>query len=495
MNIRDAKQEIKNALRAYRGLPAVHQRPLLLMGPPGIGKTAIVKQAAREAEVGLVAYTMTHHTRQSAIGLPHIETRIYQGRTVSVTEYTLSEIVASVYDCMERTGKREGILFLDEINCVSETLAPTMLQFLQNKTFGNHQIPEGWLIVAAGNPPGYNRSVREFDVVTLDRVRQIDVEPELEAWMDYARQKGLHGAVLGYLGVREDRFYRVERSNGGVSFVTARGWEDLSALLRRYEELNIPLTEAQVEQYLQNGDTARDFAGYVRLYRKYGEAYDIPGLLGGTADAAACTARAQGASLDERYTVVNLVLDCLGGQFARYGQTDRHVVGLHQTLGTFRLFMQDKPDIFCLDDFIQGRRKALGVRLDAGLLPPEECETEEWVLGRLEEYALTLKEERARDRDVGVERIRGLFREETAARKKLVEETGKQLERAFAFLADCFGGGQEMILFVSALTRMEQAMDFISRHGCEAYLAYSRKLLYREREQELRDACAGALGD
>lgn len=216
MNIQEAKQEIKNALRAYfqkdgNGryiLPSVHQRPLLLMGPPGIGKTAVVEQAAREAGVGLVAYTMTHHTRQSAIGLPRIETRTYQGRTVSVTEYTLSEIVASIYDCMERTGKREGVLFLDEINCVSETLAPTMLQFLQNKAFGNHRIPEGWLIAAAGNPPGYNRSVREFDVVTLDRVRQIDVEPDLEAWMDYARRKQLHGAVLSYLSIRTDQIGR-----------------------------------------------------------------------------------------------------------------------------------------------------------------------------------------------------------------------------------------------------------------------------------------------
>ena len=56
----------------------------------------------------------------------------------------MSEIVASVYETMEATGKTEGILFLDEINCVSETLAPSMLQFLQYKTFGKHQIPQGW---------------------------------------------------------------------------------------------------------------------------------------------------------------------------------------------------------------------------------------------------------------------------------------------------------------------------------------------------------------
>ncbi|MBD5169567.1 MAG: AAA family ATPase [Oscillibacter sp.] len=502
MNIRDAKQEIKNALRAYFRkdgagqyiLPSVHQRPLLLMGPPGIGKTAVVEQAAQEAGVGLVSYTMTHHTRQSAIGLPRIETRTYQGRTVNVTEYTLSEIVSSIYDCMERTGKREGILFLDEINCVSETLAPTILQFLQNKTFGNHRIPEGWLIVAAGNPPGYNRSVREFDVVTLDRVRRIDVEPELEAWMDYARRKHLHGAVLAYLSIRTDRFYRVEQTAGGASFVTARGWEDLSALMQSCEVLDISVSEAQVRQYLQNEDTARDFAGYYRLYRKYGEAYDIPGILDGTAvDAASCAARAQNASFDERFTVVNLILDYLGGQFARYGRMDRSVTALHQTLETFKLFMRDKSDMGCLDEFIRNRRNAMRVKQGAGLLPPEERDTGMWVMERLEEYALAMKAENIRSREQVMERIRVLFYKETSSRKELVQEVKDRLNRAFAFLADCFGNGQEMILFVSALTRMDQAMDFISLHGCGPYLEYSQKLLYQEREQALRDACTEIL--
>ena len=80
---------------------------------------------------------MTHHTRQSAIGLPFISEHQYGDETYRTTEYTMSEIIASVYDKMKETGKHEGILFLDEINCVSETLAPSMLQFLQIKTFGS----------------------------------------------------------------------------------------------------------------------------------------------------------------------------------------------------------------------------------------------------------------------------------------------------------------------------------------------------------------------
>ena len=120
MNIKQAKDEIRHTVQAYLtkdalgdyAIPVVRQRPILLIGPPGIGKTAIMEQVAEENGVGLVSYTITHHTRQSAIGLPRIREKIYDGKKMSVTEYTMSEIIDSVYACMERTGKKEGILFM-----------------------------------------------------------------------------------------------------------------------------------------------------------------------------------------------------------------------------------------------------------------------------------------------------------------------------------------------------------------------------------------------
>ena len=139
MNIKDAKEQIKNAVTAYLTkdelgryiIPPHKQRPVFLMGPPGIGKTAIMEQIASELGIGLLSYSMTHHTRQSALGLPLIKHTTYQGKEYDVSEYTMSEIIASVYDMMETSGIKNGILFLDEINCVSETLTPIMLQFLQ----------------------------------------------------------------------------------------------------------------------------------------------------------------------------------------------------------------------------------------------------------------------------------------------------------------------------------------------------------------------------
>ena len=151
MNIKDAKEEIRNAIYTYftkneygeYEIPIEKQRPVFLMGPPGIGKTAVMEQIAQELGVGLVSYSMSHHTRQSALGLPFIVKKNYGGNEYSVSEYTMSEIIASVYDMIEDTGLKEGILFLDEINCVSETLAPAILQFLQYKVFGRHQVPYG----------------------------------------------------------------------------------------------------------------------------------------------------------------------------------------------------------------------------------------------------------------------------------------------------------------------------------------------------------------
>ena len=104
MNIKEAKNEIRNTLAAYlrkdeKGAyiyPLVRQRPILLMGPPGIGKTAIMEQVTKECKVGLVSYTITHHTRQSAVGLPKIVTGNFGGKEMDITEYTMSEIIASV---------------------------------------------------------------------------------------------------------------------------------------------------------------------------------------------------------------------------------------------------------------------------------------------------------------------------------------------------------------------------------------------------------------
>ena len=494
MNIQEAKEEILHTLQAYlqKGedgeylFPAVHQRPIVLMGPPGVGKTAIMEQVAAQCGVALVAYTMTHHTRQSAVGLPRLVEKTYGGEPVTVTEYTMSEIIASVYDAMEATGSREGILFLDEINCVSETLAPTMLQFLQNKTFGSHRLPRGWVVAAAGNPPEYNKSVRDFDVVTLDRVRQIDIEANLPVWLDYARDKRLHGAVISYLTVKPDRFYFIGRKDGDLSFVTARGWEDLSRILQSYEALNVPITEALASQYLRREDTARDFAAYYRLYRKYGTDYGVSPLLDGTLTEETYREKvtmAAGGSFDERVSVVNLILEGLQSRLRTYGELDARAVLLHSVLRRFRGLDQSLPE------FIAANENALAVKRVNNLISREDARREAWILGRLRQMETVIRERRIHQPDAVFACMAEQFAIDLAARKDAALQAGIALENAFRFVQDSFGQGQELTLLVTCLTKMPDAQSYLRLHGCEAYLRHADALLYHRREEALRQAC------
>ena len=320
MNIEEAKKQVKYAVISYLSkdefgeyrIPVERQRPIFLMGPPGIGKTDIMNQVAEEMNIAVVSYSMSHHTRQSALGLPFIADKEYGGRKYRTTEYTMSEIIASLYDVMEETGKAEGILFLDEINCVSETLAPSMLQFLQYKVFGRHSIPDGWVIVTAGNPPEYNNSVREFDLATLDRLKRIDVEPDFGAWWKYAQNQEVHTAVLTYLEMKKDDFYSVETTVDGKEFVTARSWVDLSDMMKLYEEHDIPVNSELIRQYVQNERIARDFSAYYDLFYRYRKDYRIDDILKGAVEDGVRT-RAQESSFDERITVIRLLMDSLSG--------------------------------------------------------------------------------------------------------------------------------------------------------------------------------------
>ena len=500
MNIKLAKEEITNTIRAYLArdelgnflIPVIRQRPILLMGPPGIGKTQIMEQIAAETHVGLVAYTITHHTRQSAIGLPVIETRNYGGREVTVTEYTMSEILASVYRLMERTGLKEGILFLDEINCVSETLAPMMLQFLQGKTFGNQPLPEGWIIVAAGNPPEYNKSVRDFDVVTLDRVKRIDVTEDFGVWKEYAYRRHIHGAVISYLDIKKDHFYRIETTADGIQFATARGWEDLSELILAYEKLGIPVNRGVVGQYIQLPRIAQDFANYLELYYKYQKTYHVEEILTG-AWAPVTVLELRGAAFDERLSVMGLLLSRLSEAAQKTRDQDALADRLHVSLGSFKesLAAGASPSA-ALEELVKARRQTLDAAREAGQLSREERNLGLKELGLLEKYRQELQREGLSAPEEAMDLVRLRFGEEVAARKAAGEAGGAAFDNAFRFLEETFGDSQELVLFVTEVTAGYDTSWFVETFGCDAYFRHNRELLFDDTRRKIRDEITSA---
>ena len=484
MNIKRAKQEIKNALRAYLAkdefggwrIPPIRQRPVLLIGPPGIGKTQIMQQIAEETGVGLVSYTLTHHTRQSALGLPFIERVRLGGEERTVTSYTMSEIIASVYREIERTGVSEGILFLDEINCISETLTPMMLQFLQCKTFGNQQLPEGWMVVAAGNPPEYNKSVREFDVVTLDRVKKIDIEEDFGVWKEYAGKRGIHGAILSYLEIRRDNFYRVETTADGIQFVTARGWEDLSEMMQTCETLGIPVDRQVIEQYLQLPQIAADFANYLELYAKYREVYRVDEIANGTWEKVRA-AELRDAPFDEKLGVLGLLLSRLAETARTTYRQDALTDALHGDLLSVR--EGEKTLGTLLDEKREAlqRRRSSSTDRDALFVAAREVE-------KLDGYRQTLALEKT-PRGQAFDRLKELFSAEVESRASAADRTDAALTHAFAFLDEAIPDSQEMVLFATELTANWFTSWFIQNFGCDAYFAHNKRLLFDDTQKQL----------
>ena len=320
MNIQDAKDQVKDAIEVYLSkdaagnyiIPRSRQRPIMLLGPPGLGKTAIMSQIAAELGIGYLPYTITHHTRQSAIGLPMIEKVDYGGYECTVTNYTMSEIISAVYDVIYKQGKPEGILFIDEINCVSETLAPAMLDLLQNKKFGPHLIPDGWVLVSAGNPQEYNDSARDFDVATLDRVRVIEVESDSEVWLRYAMSAGINDAIIYYLKVKPQNLLKIERTVDGTQFVTPRAWEDLSVVLNEYESKGIWAGVSLISQYVRDPEIAAEFNKYREFYRKYSEDYNSDSILSGSFEITPSTVSAEG-----RLAVISILTGRLNSEAGR----------------------------------------------------------------------------------------------------------------------------------------------------------------------------------
>ena len=466
MNIKQAKEEIKHTVMAYLSkdeqgeyrIPVIRQRPILLMGPPGIGKTQIMEQIAMECKIGLVAYTITHHTRQSAVGLPMIKEESFDGTTYPVTEYTMSEIIASIYRKMKKTGQKEGILF-----------------------FGNQAIPEGWLIVAAGNPPEYNKSVRDFDMVTLDRVRYLNIEADYKVWKEYAREKHLHNAILSYLELRQKNFYRVEADVDGIRFVTARGWEDLSSLMQVYEKLDLPVDESVIREFIHHEDVAEDAAAYFELYRKYRDDYGIADILAGKVRPETF-ARIYAAAFDERLSVVNLLLDGLSAFFGNVQENKQITDNWYGFLKEYqRRLKEGEAPVDSYRALLEERMAVVEAEKQA-----EVC-TKAQVAGW--ERIFALWKENTPDSGLDVKESFAQAKAGFDRQRETLEDAEKKamnaLEHAFDFMEQAFENGEEMVVFVTELTLSPEAAMFLAEHTCERYMTYNEQLLIGKRKREL----------
>lgn len=495
MNIREAKEEIRRTIEIYLmkneygeyEIPYMKQRPIYMVGAPGIGKTAIMEQITSELGLAIVSYSMSHHTRQSAIGLPYITEKKYGTIECRISEYTMSEIVAEVYETIENSGIKEGILFLDEINCVSETLAPAMLLFLQYKKFGNWQIPEGWVIVTAGNPPEYNKSVKEFDIATSDRLKCIYIEEDLRVWKSYAYERGIHPAIISFLETKPEWFYSVSQTVDGQKYVTARGWEDLSLALKAYEKKKFPVNSSLIAQYITDSDIVRKFSAYYDLFIKYRSSYSVKEILNGIYTEE-ITKKAEAARFDERLSLLGMLLDELNAEFAALMQEDEILSYVVKSLRAGKKHSLSKGQFL---QFLESEINKIQTQMDkkkkAGNLSNIEKHCMQQEIELFRSYIKVYCESPLDKENEKFELVKKAFKNSAKKHEKALNVCEAKLNAAFAFIELVWKSGNELVMFMTELTANRYSMEFIELCGCEEYFKRNKKLLIYDEQSELKN--------
>ena len=298
-------------------------------------------------------------------------------------------------------------------------------------------------------------------------------------WKEYAYRQEIHPAVISYLEMRRENFSRIENTVDGRQFATARGWEDLSELIRVYEDQGKTADRDVVFQYIQHRTAAKDFANYLELYYKYKKDYSVEDILEGKWDAVTVQ-KIKAAHLDEHLSIVSLLNGKLSGLFAECFRMDSYVSKLYEYLICYR----DSQNTMMLEDVLRIAEKDLEDQKRAELLTREEEKTMLRVIETLEKFSSELKGELFIG-DAAFDEVRTMFSRETDALSSMLARTSAVLENAFRFLEDAFGESQEMVAFVTELNADYYGVWFIRENGCDLYYRYNKGLLFDERQQEI----------
>ncbi len=335
-------------------------------------------------------------------------------------------------------------------------------------------------------PAGAVRRADEFDIVTWDRLKRIDVEPDYDVWKEYAFNKGIHAAILTYLDIKKADFYRIETTVDGKSFVTARGWSDLSDMIKLYEQHGIAVDEKLIAQYLQNRKIAKDFAVYYDLFTKYKSDYQVDNILSGKAPEEIIT-RARNAKFDERLALLGLLLDGISEQLKNVCLMEQAQAELLGILKNVRpeLARFNADGGSCLENQIAALEMRIKTGKQASTLSADEEYACRSAIAALAGMAALLKENTPAGGADIFKLLKTSFDARTKALKMQADSAGKQLSNVFAFCEQAFGDGQELLILVTELTISHYDAHFISRYGCKEYFAHNKELLFYERRKEI----------
>jgi hypothetical protein len=253
---------VKQALIEQYAEPTLRRRASMLWGTRGVGKSSIVRQLAEHFGAPLVDLRLT------TIEPVDIRGAIYADDHQKQTVWFPPEFLPG-------QDEPEGILFLDELTAADQRLQISAYSLILDRRVGNYRLPDGWLVVAAGNAAYHGAVSHDMGTALADRMFHFNVQTVVEAFLDYALAHDFAPEVMAYLKVRPDKLddTHTQLANDHLVGASPRGWEDVSNVLKS------DLTDAGKRVFVQGRIGAANAAEFFGVLREIQAGTDVLRLL------------------------------------------------------------------------------------------------------------------------------------------------------------------------------------------------------------------------
>jgi MoxR-like ATPase len=200
-----------------------HHVPVMLWGPPGVGKSEMVAQVGKRHNVPVIDIRLSQMEPSDLRGIPfRVEARV---------EWAVPAMLPDV----QRHGP-EGILFLDEITSAPPSVSAAAYQLILDRRLGEYQVPDGWAIFAAGNRQGDRGVTYTMPAPLANRFSHFEVESHLDDWVSWAYANGIDERLIGFLRFRPELLFNFDPSHNPVAFPSPRSWEFAHRALQKFGE-------------------------------------------------------------------------------------------------------------------------------------------------------------------------------------------------------------------------------------------------------------------
>ena len=227
--IGDAQEILRHHLECLWADPAKagDLPPLMMWGPPGIGKSTIIRELTEELDIGFIDVRLAQREPVDIRGLP-VPREDRQG---------VDWIIASEWPRESQEGfKPRGIILFDEITAADPSLQVAAYELILDRRLGTlYNVPEGWYIVAAGNRTKDGAVARAMSSALANRFCHLELRSDAKSWTDWAWMKEIHPSVIGFIRFRPDLLFNMngDRERGWPS---PRTWARVSLEMQLAEE-------------------------------------------------------------------------------------------------------------------------------------------------------------------------------------------------------------------------------------------------------------------